>query len=251
LITAPQERRPTIVGRPVIVGVSLSTPAATAFQVHLDPPDDILRRDPVHALPMRRLPPARNHHAGTESGFHLSSRTSHLFARHCRRQVHQQRHRAQHALAVIHQPDELTQVRFPTQVDDALQVEMMVAVRAHLDKLDAPPEMIHHPLIPRPLPPLDRKIALPTRADEPHRLGRGSRRAETLLLLRSLGGREEGRGEVRVIWITAPQERRPTEFDKRRRPYHLLLRQINVPLERRGMFKSSRSFRNCMNPWMK
>ena len=94
---------------------------------------------------MRRLAPAGNDHAGAAG--RMAGR-----ALHRRRQVHQQADRADHALCVVHEPDQLPQVGLPAQVDHPVEGRMVMSGLADLHELDAAAKVIDHLLIPRPGP---------------------------------------------------------------------------------------------------
>src|SRR5262249_39742975 len=85
-------------------------------------------------LPMRRLAPARYHHART-----IDRRTGPGLDRRC--QMHQQRDRAQDALRMIDEADQLSQVGLAAQIYDVSKRRMHMSGLPDLDEQDAPAEM--------------------------------------------------------------------------------------------------------------
>ena len=84
-------------------------------------------------------------------------------------QMHQQADRADNALSVVHQPDELTKARRSPQIDGTLDRRVMVAAFAHLDEIKAIAKMTHDLLHPGRIPPLDREVMFSSRHHEPER----------------------------------------------------------------------------------
>jgi hypothetical protein len=72
-------------------------------------------------------------------------------------------------LGVIHQTDQLTGVGQATQIDHAPRWRMIMVQLSDLYKLNAPVEMVDHPLIPGTLPPFGCAIELASGGDHPKR----------------------------------------------------------------------------------
>ena len=83
--------------------------------------------------------------------------------------MHQERHRAQHALGVMDQPDQLPQIGLAAQIDDAAQRTMLVARLPDLDEQDALGEVIDDTLIALVIPPFDGEVPLAAGDHDPER----------------------------------------------------------------------------------
>lgn len=113
-------------------------------------------------LPVRRLPPA-----GDDYGRPIPGPAR--LCLDCRRQMHGERHRADGAVGVVHQTDELADVRLSHQIDDSREPRMPVIGLSALHELDAAPEMIDNLLIACRVPPLGGEIELASRQYDPER----------------------------------------------------------------------------------
>src|SRR5262245_17154456 len=102
-------------------------------------------------FPMRRFAPSCYHYAGAALGL-LGPRF------HCRRQMHQAGDRAQNPLRMMHQPDQLAQVRPAAQVQRPTQPRMKMTRLADLNKQNTIAEMIDDSLPPSLVPPLDGQV---------------------------------------------------------------------------------------------
>jgi hypothetical protein len=68
---------------------------------------------------------------------------------------------------MVHEPHELTQIGFASQIKNVVQWRMMVPIFTDLDEKNASAKMIHDFLKSMNVPPLDRKILLSPRRDNP------------------------------------------------------------------------------------
>jgi hypothetical protein len=77
-----------------------------------------------------------------------------------RGKMHQERDRAEDALGVVDEADQLTQIGLAAQIDGIAQWLVLVPVLANLDEKNVAGKMIDDALIPLVVPPLDGEIAL-------------------------------------------------------------------------------------------
>ena len=87
--------------------------------------------------------------------------------RHGRRQVHGERHRAENAVGVIHQVDELPQAGFADQVDGIGQRRMPMAGFAALHEAPAAAEVIDDGLVGVGVPPFGGEVGFAAGDDDP------------------------------------------------------------------------------------
>ncbi len=112
-------------------------------------------------LPLRRLPATGNHYACTIGQI--------MFGLDGRGEMHEQVEGAEQALSVVNEPDKLTQIRFPSQIDDSVQRWMMVPLGAYLNEENTVAEGVNDSLKTLMLPPLDCFFESAARADYPER----------------------------------------------------------------------------------
>ena len=122
-------------------GRSFSSPSPSGHDARLPAPAIVAAREragPVNELMVRiGLPVWRLASAGDD---HARSVRRHPAGDlHGRRQVHQQGHRAQHALRVVDEPDQLAQVGLAAQVDHVPQGGMLMPGLADLHEEDPVP----------------------------------------------------------------------------------------------------------------
>jgi hypothetical protein len=111
-------------------------------------------------LPVRRFPSTGDYHAGT-------IRRAAWLAFNRGGKMHEQGHRTEDTLGVIHKANQLAQRGLASQIQYALQSRMIVVLLPDLDEEDFPAEMIGDRLPSAEMPPFDRVVELSSGYDDP------------------------------------------------------------------------------------
>src|SRR5271154_1717138 len=112
-------------------------------------------------LPLRGLAAAGNHHACTIGRI--------LFCLDGSGEMHEQVEGAEHSLGVVNEPDKLTQIRFPSQIDHSVQLWMIVSLGTYLNEENTVAECVNDSLETFMIPPLDCLFKSAARTDYPER----------------------------------------------------------------------------------
>ena len=150
-------------GVAVADGLAPSFPAA-AVGAAVERPDGVKELVTGIGFPVRRFASAGNHHAGSERRRIGARRDS-------RGQVHGQRDRAEHAIRVVNQADELAERRASDEVGDTSEGGVKVIAAAALDEMDPAFEVVYDRLVVRRAPPLGSEVVLAPGDDDPVRTG--------------------------------------------------------------------------------
>jgi len=89
------------------------------------------------------------------------------FERHGCGEVHERGDRAEDALGVVDQADELAEFGLSAEIDGAVEFGVMISEITDLDKLDAIAEVVDDTLVALMIPPFDGDIELTARDDDP------------------------------------------------------------------------------------
>ncbi len=111
-------------------------------------------------LPMNRFATTGDDDAGAQVT---------ILGGHGRSGVHGESNRADDALGMVHEADELTQVGLADEIDDAIEWRMPVTCFTALDKLDSTFEVIYDGLVVLGWPPFSRKVVLAASNYDPER----------------------------------------------------------------------------------
>jgi hypothetical protein len=112
-------------------------------------------------LPLRGSPAAGNHHACAIGRI--------MFCLHGGGEMHEEVEGAEHSLGVVNEPDKLTQIRFPSQIDHSVQLWMIVSLGPYLNEENTVAECVNDSLETFMLPPLDRLFERAAGANYPER----------------------------------------------------------------------------------
>ena len=148
-----------IVGGPVTGGRGprLPAPTASAARKHADRVDELMS---WIGLPVWRFPAPRDHDA-------WAKRVSIRSSRHGRGQVHCRGNRAQHSGGMVDQVNKLSEGGLSHEIKGSANRRMHVLSASGLNEKETPRKMINHFLKAIVGPPLDGKVALPSRDKNP------------------------------------------------------------------------------------